>query len=142
MEQVKNGDTVHVNYHGKLSDGTTFDSSEGREPLSFTAGSGQVIKGFDDAVVGMHVGEKKTVNIPVEHAYGERNEDMMMEYPITDFPADMKPEVGMELHMSDDQGNTFPVVIAQVDDKAVLLDANHPLAGEDLTFEIELVSIG
>lgn len=141
MQTAKAGDNVHVHYHGRLDDGTTFDSSEGREPLAFTAGSGQVIKGFDDAVIGMQVGEKKTVNIPVEHAYGERSDSMMMEYPISDFPADMKPEVGMELHMSDDQGNTFPVVIAQVNDKAVLLDANHPLAGKALNFEIELVSI-
>ena len=142
MQQVKNGDTVKVHYHGKLTDGSTFDSSEGRDPLEFTVGSGQVIKGFDDAIVNMEVGEKKTVQIPVDHAYGERNEDMIMEYPKTEFPADMTPEVGMELHMSDNAGNVFPVVIAEVKDESVLLDANHPLAGEDLTFEIELVSIG
>ena len=142
MQQVKNGDTVKVHYHGKLTDGSTFDSSEGRDPLEFTVGSGQVIKGFDDAMVNMEVGEKKTVQIPVDHAYGERNEDMIMEYPKTEFPADMTPEVGMELHMSDNAGNVFPVVIAEVKDESVLLDANHPLAGEDLTFEIELVSIG
>jgi peptidylprolyl isomerase len=141
MQQVKNGDTVKVHYHGKLTDGSTFDSSEGREPLEFTVGSGQVIKGFDDAMVNMEVGEKKTVQIPVDHAYGERNEDMLMEYPKSEFPADMTPQVGMELHMSDDAGNVFPVVIAEVKDDSVLLDANHPLAGEDLTFEIELVSI-
>lgn len=142
MQQVKNGDTVKVHYHGKLTDGSTFDSSEGRDPLEFTVGSGQVIKGFDDAMVNMEVGEKKTVQIPVDHAYGERNEDMIMEYPKTEFPADMTPEVGMELHMSDNAGNVFPVVIAEVKDESVLLDANHPLAGENLTFEIELVSIG
>ena len=142
MQQVKNGDTVKVHYHGKLTDGSTFDSSEGRDPLEFTVGSGQVIKGFDDAMVNMEVGEKKTVQIPVDHAYGERNEDMIMEYPKTEFPADMTPEVGMELHMSDNAGNVFPVVSAEVKDDSVLLDANHPLAGEDLTFEIELVSIG
>lgn len=142
MQQVKNGDTVKVHYHGKLTDGSTFDSSEGKDPLEFTVGSGQVIKGFDDAMVNMEVGEKKTVQIPVDHAYGERNEDMIMEYPKTEFPADMTPEVGMELHMSDNAGNVFPVVIAEVKDESVLLDANHPLAGENLTFEIELVSIG
>ena len=142
MQQVKNGDTVKVHYHGKLTDGSTFDSSEGRDPLEFTVGSGQVIKGFDDAMVNMEVGEKKTVQIPVDHAYGERNEDLIMEYPKTEFPADMTPEVGMELHMSDNAGNVFPVVIAEVKDESVLLDANHPLAGENLTFEIELVSIG
>ena len=141
MQQVKNGDTVRVHYHGKLTDGSTFDSSEGRDPLEFTVGSGQVIKGFDDAMIDMHPGEKKTVSIPVDQAYGHRNDDMMMEYPKTEFPADMTPQIGMELHMSDNMGNVFPVVIAEVNDETVLLDANHPLAGQDLTFEIELVSI-
>ena len=141
MQQVKSGDTVRVHYHGKLTDGSTFDSSEGRDPLEFTVGSGQVIKGFDDAMIDMHPGEKKTVSIPVDQAYGHRNDDMMMEYPKTEFPADMTPQIGMELHMSDNMGNVFPVVIAEVNDETVLLDANHPLAGQDLTFEIELVSI-
>ncbi len=142
MQQVQKGDTVNVHYHGRLNDGTTFDSSEGREPLKFTAGSGQVIKGFDDAVMDMKPGDKKTVNIPVHEAYGERRDDMMMEYPKSDFPAEMAPEVGMELQMGDDAGNVFPVVIVEVGDEVVVLDANHPLAGKDLTFEIELVSIG
>ena len=142
MQQVKKGDKVNVHYHGKLPDGSTFDSSEGREPLQFTAGSGQVIKGFDDAVIMMTIGEKKTVNIPVADAYGERNDDMVMEYPISEFPADMKPEVGMELQMGDNSGNVFPVVITEVNDETVMLDANHPLAGQDLVFDIELVSIG
>lgn len=142
MQQVKKGDKVNVHYHGRLTDGTTFDSSEGREPLQFTAGSGQVIKGFDDAVLDMKQGDKKSVNIPVEHAYGERNDDMIMEYPISDFPEDMQPEIGMELQMGDNEGNVFPVVIVEVREETVLLDANHPLAGQDLVFEIELVSIG
>jgi FKBP-type peptidyl-prolyl cis-trans isomerase 2 len=142
MAQVKKGDTVSVHYHGKLLDGTTFDSSDGREPLQFTAGTGQVIKGFDDAVIDMVVGDKKTVQIAVEDAYGERNDDMMMEYPISDFPDDMAPEIGMELQMSDDAGNIFPVVIVEVGDEMVVLDANHPLAGKPLTFSIELVAIG
>lgn len=142
MQQVKKGDKVNVHYHGKLKDGTTFDSSEGREPLQFTAGSGQVIKGFDDAVIDMKTGEKKTVSIPVEHAYGERNDDMIMEYPISEFPEDMNPQVGMELQMGDNAGNVFPVVIKEVQGDVVVLDANHPLAGHDLIFDIELVSIG
>ena len=142
MQQVKTGDTVSVHYHGKLTDGATFDSSEGREPLQFTAGTGQVIKGFDDAVLNMTVGEKKTVHIPVHEAYGQRNDDMIMEYPITEFPADMKPEVGMELQMGDNAGNVFPVVITEVTAETVMLDANHPLAGQDLIFELELVAIG
>ena len=142
MEQVKKGDKVNVHYHGRLKDGSTFDTSAGREPLQFVVGAGQVIKGFDDAVVDMKLGDKKTVNIPVHEAYGERNDDMMMEYPISEFPADMKPEVGMELQMGDNSGNVFPVVITQVNGDVVLLDANHPLAGQDLIFDIELVSIG
>ena len=142
MQQVQTGDTVSVHYHGKLTDGATFDSSEGREPLQFTAGTGQVIKGFDDAVLNMTVGEKKTVHIPVGEAYGQRNDDMIMEYPITEFPTDMKPEVGMELQMGDNAGNVFPVVITAVSAETVMLDANHPLAGQDLIFELELVAIG
>lgn len=142
MQQVKKGDTVNVHYHGKLTDGSTFDSSEGREPLQFTAGNGQVIKGFDDAVIDMTPGQKKTVTIPVGEAYGERNDDMIMEYPISEFPADMKPEVGMELQMGDNAGNIFPVVITEVLADTVVLDANHPLAGQTLVFDIELVSIG
>src|SRR3954466_1677509 len=128
MAQVKSGDTVRVHYHGKLTDGSTFDSSEGRDPLEFTVGGGQVIKGFDDALIDMNVGDKKTVDIPVENAYGQRSDEMMMEYPLSEFPADMKAEVGMELHMSDNMGNVFPVVIAEVKEDSVVLDANHPLA--------------
>ena len=142
MQQVKIGDAVSVHYHGKLTNGTTFDSSEGREPLQFTAGSGQVIKGFDDAVIDMLVGDKKTVNIPVEHAYGPRNEEMLITYPISDFPAEMQPAIGMEIQMGDNEGNVFPVVIVEIENDMVVLDANHPLAGEDLIFEIEIVSIG
>lgn len=142
MQEVKPGDNVKVHYHGKLNNGNTFDSSEGRDPLEFQVGKGHVIKGFDDALLGMTVGEKKTVNIPVDHAYGERNENMIMEFPIAEFPEDMKPEVGAQLHMSDHQGNNFPVVITDVKEDVVMLDANHPLAGQNLIFDIELVSIG
>ncbi len=141
MQQVKKGDTVNVHYHGKLTDGSTFDSSEGREPLQFIAGSGQVIAGFDNAIIGMEPGEKKTVHIPVAEAYGEQNQEFMMYHPIADFPADMTPEVGMQLNMGDNAGNVFPVVIAEVNEDNVLLDANHPLAGKDLIFDLELVSI-
>lgn len=142
MQQVKPGDKVNVHYHGKLTDGSTFDSSEGREPLEFTVGLGQVIKGFDDAVMNMAVGDKKTVDIPVADAYGERNEDMVMEFPKSEFPADMRPVIGLELQVGDEAGNIFPVVITDVKGDTVMLDGNHPLAGHDLTFEIELVSIG
>jgi FKBP-type peptidyl-prolyl cis-trans isomerase 2 len=141
MQQVKSGDTVKVHYHGKLTDGTTFDSSEGREPLEFEVGSGNVIAGFDNGVTGMQVGEKKTINIPVEEAYGQKQDDLYMEFPIDRFPADMQPEVGMQLNMSNGSGQNFPVVIKEVREDSVILDANHPLAGEDLTFDLELVEI-
>lgn len=141
MTQVKNGDKVRVHYHGKLNDGTTFDSSEGRAPLEFEVGIGQVIKGFDDAMVEMKVGDKKTVVIPAENAYGVASPENMVEYPLDQFPEDMKPEIGLELHMSDDQGNNFPVVIREIKEEVVILDANHPLAGKELTFDIELVEI-
>jgi FKBP-type peptidyl-prolyl cis-trans isomerase 2 len=141
MTQVKHGDKVRVHYHGKLNDGSTFDSSEGRAPLEFQVGSGQVIKGFDDAMIAMTIGDKKTVVIPAEHAYGESHPGNIVEYPLADFPEDMKPEIGMELHMSDNEGNNFPVVITAITDTAVVLDANHPLAGKELTFDIELVEI-
>lgn len=142
MAQVKAGDTVKVHYHGKLTDGTTFDSSEGREPLQFVVGQGQVIKGFDDALIGMTVGDKKTVDIPVEEAYGPANPENMLEFPKSDFPEGSAPEVGMQMHLSDNQGNVFPVIIAAVKDESVILDANHVLAGKDLVFDIELVEIG
>lgn len=141
MQQVKSGDTVKVHYHGKLTDGTTFDSSEGREPLEFEVGSGNVIAGFDSGVTGMQVGEKKTVNIPVDEAYGQVQDDLLMEFPLDRFPADMQPEVGMQLNMSNGAGQNFPVVIREVRETSVVLDANHPLAGQDLTFDLELVEI-
>ena len=141
MQQVKSGDTVRVHYHGKLTDGTTFDSSEGREPLEFEVGSGNVIAGFDNGVTGMQVGEKKTINIPVDEAYGQKQDDLLMEFPLDRFPADMQPEVGMQLNMSNGSGQNFPVVIREVREDSVVLDANHPLAGEDLTFDLELVEI-
>ena len=141
MQQVKKGDAIKVHYHGKLVDGTTFDSSEGREPLEFEVGSGMVIPGFDEGVTGMAIGEKKTVHIPADEAYGPKQEDMIMEFPKERFPADMVPEVGMQLNMNNGQGQSFPVVIVEVQEAVVILDANHPLAGQDLIFDLELVEI-
>src|SRR5574337_2150434 len=141
MQQAQQGDKVKVHYHGTLRTGETFDSSEGREPLEFTVGSGQVIRGFEEGVKGMSVGEKKTVEIPVEDAYGEKNQELIIEFPKAQFPADMSPEVGQQLMMSNGSGQSFPVVIKEVKDDSVLLDANHPLAGQDLVFDIELVEI-
>jgi FKBP-type peptidyl-prolyl cis-trans isomerase 2 len=141
MQQVKNGDKVKVHYHGKLTNGETFDSSEGRQPLEFEVGSGMVIKGFDDGVMGMKVGEKKTINIPAENAYGPKNEEMMIEYPKAQFPQDMQIEVGMPLVMSSASGQQFQVTIAEIKDDVVILDGNHHLAGEELIFDLELVEI-
>lgn len=141
MQEVKDGDKVKVHYHGKLRSGETFDSSQGREPLEFTVGGGQVIKGFDDGVKGMKVGEKKTVEIDVEDAYGEKNEEMIVEFPKNQFPPDLNAEVGMQLMMSNGSGQQFPVVIKEVKEDSVVLDANHPLAGEDLIFDLEIVEI-
>jgi len=141
MQQVKSGDKVKVHYHGKLTSGETFDSSEGRDPLEFEVGAGMVIKGFDDGVTGMSVGDKKTVNIPVEEAYGPRNDEMLVEFPKDRLPADLQIEEGLPLMMSNETGQQFQVVVVEVKEDAVLLDANHPLAGQDLIFDIELVEI-
>ena len=141
MQQVKSGDKIKVHYHGRLTNGETFDKSEGREPLEFEVGSGMVIKGFDDGVTGMAVGDKKTINIPADEAYGPKNPDMIIDMPKDRFPKDMELEVGMPLSMSDGQGQQFQVVVAEVQDEVIILDANHPLAGEELIFDLELVEI-
>lgn len=141
MQQVKIGDTVKVHYHGRLPNGNVFDSSEGKEPLEFEVGSGMVIKGFDDGVLGMSVGDKRTLEIPSEDAYGEKNEEMIVEFPKDQFPDDMTPEIGMHLNMTNGGGQVIPVVISEIRDDSVILDANHPLAGEALVFDIQLVDI-
>ncbi len=141
MAQVKKGDKIKVHYHGKLTSGETFDSSADWEPLEFEVGSGMVIKGFDDGVTGMSVGEKKTVNIPFNEAYGAKNPEMIIEMPKDRFPKDMEIEVGMPLGMSDQEGQQFEVTIVEIKDDVVLLDANHRLAGQDLVFDLELVEI-
>ncbi|WP_353720616.1 peptidylprolyl isomerase [Dyadobacter sp. 676] len=141
MSQAKAGDKVQVHYKGTLPDGQLFDSSEGREPLSFTLGSGQVIKGFDDGVTGMAIGDKKTIHIPNEEAYGPVNEDMVVRFDRAQIPADIPLEVGVTLNMHQDGGQVIPVVVKEVTDTYVVLDANHPLAGQDLVFELELMGI-
>ena len=141
MQQVKIGDTVNVHYHGRLTDGTTFDSSEGRAPLEFKVGSGAVIKGFDEGVMGMQVGDKKTLEIPADEAYGLSEPGRIVEFPRDQFPKDIEPEIGMQLNMTSGNGDAFPVVITEVKDDLIVLDANHPLAGKDLIFDIELVNI-
>jgi len=141
MQQVKEGDKVRVHYHGKLRSGETFDSSQGRDPLEFTVGSGQVIKGFDDGVKGMNVGDKKTVEIEAENAYGPKDETAVFEFPKDQFPAHIEPEVGLQLAMSDGSGRSFPVTVVEVKEDVIVFDANHQLAGQDLIFDIELVEI-
>lgn len=141
MTQAKNGDTVKIHYTGTLNDGTVFDSSAGREPLSFTLGSGMVIPGFDAAVLGMKKGESKTVNIPADQAYGPRNEQMVISVPRDQVPPDLSPELGMKLQMGGPNGEVVVVEVVEVADQHILLDANPPLAGKDLNFALELVEI-
>ncbi|WP_143306996.1 FKBP-type peptidyl-prolyl cis-trans isomerase [Chitinophaga vietnamensis] len=141
MQAVKNGDTIRVHYHGRLTNGTTFDSSEGRAPLEFKVGAGMVIRGFDNGVLEMQVGDKKTIHIPVDQAYGPKSPEYIMDFPKENIPADLNPEVGMELQMSNPQGHVMPVKVIAVNADSITLDANHPLAGEDLVFDLELVEI-
>ena len=139
---AKTGDTVRVHYTGKLADGTVFDTSVGSEPLEFTLGQGKVITGFEEAVIGMQVGESKTVTIPVDEAYGPRRDDMIFEVGRDELPTEINPEVGMQLQMNQGDGSITIVTITEVSDTTVKIDANHPLAGQNLTFDIELVEIG
>ncbi|NNK68316.1 MAG: peptidylprolyl isomerase [Rhodobacteraceae bacterium] len=141
MTDVKSGDTVRIHYTGTLADGTTFDSSDGRDPLEFTVGSGQIIPGLDKAIPGMVVGDKKVVEVPVGEAYGARNPDARQAIPRDQIPADIPVEPGTQLQMRSPQGQVVPVTVVEASETEVVLDANHPLAGEDLTFAIELVDI-
>jgi peptidylprolyl isomerase len=135
----KSGDTVRVHYRGTLSDGSEFDSSAGREPLEFEIGSGQVIPGFDAAVIALEPGETVTVTIPAAEAYGEPQPEGLQKFPLTAFPS--TPEVGWAVELGGPNGERIPATIAAVDGDEVTLDFNHPLAGQDLTFEIELVEV-
>ncbi|MEM1057258.1 MAG: peptidylprolyl isomerase [Bacteroidota bacterium] len=135
------GDTVRVHYTGTLSDGTRFDSSEGRDPLQFSLGAGQVVPGFDKAVDGMTVGETKTVTIPAKEAYGEPDPHQVVQVPKSQLPPGAEVSIGDQLQIGTEDGRAMIVRVAEVGDDAILLDANHPLAGEDLTFEITLDSI-
>tara|TARA_R110002074_G_scaffold117644_1_gene249795 strand:- start:2807 stop:3868 length:1062 start_codon:yes stop_codon:yes gene_type:complete len=141
MAEVKSGDTVAIHYTGTLLDGTTFDSSEGRDPLEFVVGSGQIIPGLDVALPGMEVGEKKVVKIACTEAYGPLNPEMRQAVPREGIPADIPLEVGTQLQMQTPDGQAMPVMVVEVDEATVTLDANHPLAGKDLQFDIELVKI-
>lgn len=141
MAEAKKGDTVKVHYTGKLEDGSVFDSSDGRDPLEFTLGEGQVIPGFEAAVVGMNASDSKTTTISSDDAYGPHRKEMVAAVDRDQFPPDITPEVGQQLQMQRPDGQKIVVAVTEVSESSVTLDANHPLAGKDLTFEIELVEI-
>jgi peptidylprolyl isomerase len=141
MVHAKPGDTVKIHYTGRLEDGTVFDSSANGEPLEFTLSGGEVIPGFDQAVVGMSPGESKTEKISMEQAYGPYREEMVIEVNRQQLPPDLQPEVGQQLQVQQENGQLIPVLVTEVTESQVTLDANHPLAGEDLTFDIQLVEI-
>ncbi len=141
MTQAKRGDKVQVNYKGYLEDGTIFDSSEGKKPLDVVLGSGAVIPGFDAALDGMEVGDKKTVTIPMDQAYGNHNAEMVMQVPKSEIPPDLKPEIGQKLQVGGAAGELMTVEVLDLTDEFIVLDANPPLAGKDLIFDLELVAI-
>ena len=142
MSQAKSGDTVHVHYTGKLDDGPVFDTSEGRDPLTFQLGKGMVVPGFEKAVTGMGVGEKKTVTFPSDEAYGPRLDQLTFTVPRENLPPGYDPQEGETLRMEAKDGRQMDVVVTSSDEGFVKLDANHPLAGRDLAFDVELVKIG
>lgn len=141
MAQSKKGDNIQVHYTGTLADGTVFDSSEGKDPLQVKLGAGTVIPGFDEALTGMEVGEKKTVTIPYKKAYGPHNAEMVMQIPITQVPEDMSPEIGDKMEVGGAAGEAMTVIVLDITDDFIVLDANPPLAGQNLTFALELVAI-
>jgi peptidylprolyl isomerase len=139
--EAKYGNTVQVNYTGKLTDGSVFDTSVGREPLEFALGTGKVIPGFEKAVLGMKAGEKKTVTIPAEEAYGPYRDNLSLEISRELLPNSITPQVGLHVQQKQENGSVVVAIITKISDKTVTIDANHPLAGQVLTFEIELVKI-
>lgn len=140
MSHAERGHKVRVHYTGRLADGTVFDSSRSREPLEFTLGSGMVIRGFDEGVTGLEIGESKTVEIPAKDAYGEHRPDMLVRVPQQAIPPEMVLVVGQELYLPQ-EGGTLPVTVVEITQQEVVLDANHRLAGKDLIFDLELVEI-
>ena len=141
MTQAKEGDTVNVHYTGKFDDGEIFDSSKERDPLKFTIGEGRVIPGFENAVIGMSAGESKVIRIPNEEAYGPHVEELCFSVEKEKFPDNFKPQVGQYLEVRRDDGQIMTVMVAEISEQVVTLDANHPMAGKDLNFDIELVEI-
>ena len=141
MSEAKSGDTVRINYTGKLTDGTRFDSSEGREPLEFQLGSGQIIPGLDREVEGMKVGDKQTVTVPAEEAYGPHDAAKVQQVPRSALPPELEPQEGMQLQAQTPQGAQMTLIVTAVAEQEITVDANHPLAGQALTFALELVEI-
>ena len=139
--QVKSGDVVRVHYTGTLLDGTQFDSSVGRAPLEFTVGAGQMIAGFDAGVLGMAIGEKKTIQIDPDHGYGQKDPNAIIEFPSSNIPEGMTVEVGQKLNLQNQYGQPVPVVVMEVKEDVIIMDANHFLAGQDLNFDVEIVEI-
>ena len=139
---IQSGDTISVHYTGKVENGDIFDSSSGRRPLTFTVGTGQIIRGFDEAVVGMTVGQKKTVTIPPEQGYGHRQVELIVDIPKDAVPEDMEIEKGMMIELVDPQGNKMPAEVFEIHDELIRMDLNHFLAGKTLVFDIEIVAIG
>ena len=141
MAAAKDGDKVKVNYKGTLDDGSVFDSSEGGEPLEFTIGAGNVIVGFENGAIGLEPGEKRTVNIPVDQAYGAWKEELVLKIDKSELPEKMDPKIGQRYHVPIHTGGIAVVIVTEVGENEVTLDGNHPLAGKELTFDIELVEI-
>lgn len=141
MTTAEHGTTVHIHYTGRLADGTVFDSSEGRDPLAFEMGSGQVIPGLDKGMRGMAVGDKKTIEIACAEAYGEHHAEGVQIVPRDQLPPEMDPQPGMQLQANTPDGQTVMFVVTSVEEANVTVDANHPLAGKDLTFDVELVAV-
>jgi len=141
-EPIRVGDTISVSYRGKFENGEVFDTSEGRAPLKFTVGAGQLIAGFDKAVLGMQVGDKKSFTVSPEEGYGEHRDDLIIDMPKTYIPPDMDLYEGLQVQLQDNEGNPIPAIVIAVGDDAIKMDVNHPLAGETLSFDIEIVETG
>lgn len=141
MSEAKQGDTVRVHYTGKLKDGTVFDTTTNRHPMQFTIGDGQIIPGFEQAVVGMRPGQSKTVQVPTDKAYGPHREDMVVTVDHDRFPESLEPEVGQTLEITGSDGLKAVATVADVSKETVMLDINHPLAGEELVFDIQLIEV-
>lgn len=141
MIRAKRGDTVKVHYTSKLADGTVFDTTIDRNPMLFTIGMGQVIPGFEQAVVGMNLGESRTSKVPAEKAYGPYRKEMVVEVDRNLFPVHLEPEVGQQLELGEEDGEPIEVTVTDVSASSVTLDANHPLAGKDVVFDIQLIEI-